>query len=399
MPGLEVTGVVASIISAFGSGLDIFKRMRARQKAKKRNRKEPKLSAKELRLQDSLNRGPQQIRAEYNRSITKLGHRFEIGDSIAHSSLAHTLLVLNTGLINIINYALSNDTKAREMSQVSLLNLSEVAAADTLNALHQLNTRLSSSSRLALASSSQVGKPTKKTSNESSKRRIAGKAAAQVNSSRKGAKQRPGPDPRARSGWVRSTSGSSVVSAASSKAPSTKQKRNASSVSLPRDTRPQVAQVEAADPPLPQQRHVCTCRMTPPTSSLSAAHEPRPQATPHRETQNDLDLFLASQDVFDTNFAPPRPPKIPNERVASGRKPRPPSVATFMTTSTKIGEIPEHKWPGGGRQDHLRPLPYAIPPPPELEPAKRKGRGFRFWRKSHNKSVELDGPSMQPVMG
>jgi hypothetical protein len=52
-------------------------------------------------------------------------------------------------------------------------------------------------------------------------------------------------------------------------------------------------------------------------------------------------------------------------------------VATFLTASTKIGEIPEYRLPWDDR-----PLPYVIPPPLEPEPVKRKTRGFKSWWKS-----------------
>jgi hypothetical protein len=82
-------------------------------------------------------------------------------------------------------------------------------------------------------------------------------------------------------------------------------------------------------------------------------------------------------------------------------RPRPPSVATFLTASTKIGEIPEHRWlphhndtnpdssrlplPWDNQQRLLqkKPLPYIIPPRLEDDLApKRKGRGFKFWKRS-----------------
>src|SRR5947207_14599502 len=135
MSGLEVTAVVSSIIAAFGSGMDLFKKMRAKAKAKKQDKHGAKLTPDDLRLRQSLRCGPQQIRAEYDKNVARLGHRFQIGDPIAHSSLAQTLVGLNTGLVKILKHALSEDSKAREMSKKSLLGLSELATADTINAL------------------------------------------------------------------------------------------------------------------------------------------------------------------------------------------------------------------------------------------------------------------------
>jgi hypothetical protein len=64
-----------------------------------------------------------------------------------------------------------------------------------------------------------------------------------------------------------------------------------------------------------------------------------------------------------------------------------------MTASTKIGEIPEHRWPAQASGEQ-RPLPYTIPPPLNVEDIsrKKKGRGFRFWKKAEPE------PSLQAVV-
>ena len=77
MSGVEVAGMVASIIAAFGSGMNVLKRLRAKQKARKHDKQGAKLTQDELRVQQSLLRGPQQIQAEYDRNISTLGHPFE----------------------------------------------------------------------------------------------------------------------------------------------------------------------------------------------------------------------------------------------------------------------------------------------------------------------------------
>jgi hypothetical protein len=52
---------------------------------------------------------------------------------------------------------------------------------------------------------------------------------------------------------------------------------------------------------------------------------------------------------------------------------------TFMTASTKIGEIPESRF-HSNEQVQSAPLPYTIPPPLEsIEPRKKKG--FKFWKR------------------
>ena len=386
MSGVEVAAIVSSIIAAFGSGMNVLKRMRAKQKARKQDKLGAKLTQEELRVQQSLLRGPQQIRAEYDRNMVKLGHRFEIGDTIAHNSLAHTLIVLNTGLVNILNHALSGDSKAKEMSKRSLFGLSELAAADTINALGQLNKRLASASSIAVQSQPQPRMPHRR-KRKAPKQKDQALVASRLSPAATKEKKRPEPDPLARGGWVRSKSGTSVVSSGSSTPRLAKQSSNQSSFSLVKDS--SLSQLEpTASNPHPAQSnppYTCGAHASPRRHDVeNHEHDSHPAVTPQLQ---EADMFLTSPDVFDTNFVPPRPPKIPIERPVSTRKPRPPSVATFLTASTKVGEIPEHRWLDRPTLPwENRPLPYVIPPPLEPEPIKRKARGFKSWWKSHGRA-------------
>lgn len=106
-------------------------------------------------------------------------------------------------------------------------------------------------------------------------------------------------------------------------------------------------------------------------------------------------MLLVPADFFQSNTPfppdeqnpPPRPPKVPlnDHQNGHGMRVRPTSVATFMTASTKVGEIPEHRWINkpAAHAEKERPLPYVIPPPlrPDLMEPKKKGRGFKFWRR------------------
>lgn len=385
MSGVEVAAIVASILAAFGSGMDMFKRMRAKQKARKQGRQGGKLTQEELRLQQSLSCGPQQIRAEYNKNVIKLGHRFKVGDTTAQNSLAHTLLVLNTGLVKIVHHALSEDSKAREMSKRSLLGLSELAAADTLNTLGQLNKRLTCGPGFALQTQPQPRKPHKR-NKKSVQEKDQTLSASRTSSAQPKAKKRPGPDPLARGAWVRSRSGASAVSSGSSTPRPSRQASNHSSFSLTIDQSLGQAETTGLDTHLAQSCLPCTCGARIPAPryepgvNIHHSHGHAPQQIQQPE------LLIVSPEVFNTDYVPPRPPKVPIERPAFGRRPRPPSVATFLTASTKIGEIPEHKWLDQPALSGCnRPLPYVIPPPLEPEPTKKKARGFKSWWKSHGK--------------
>jgi hypothetical protein len=61
---------------------------------------------------------------------------------------------------------------------------------------------------------------------------------------------------------------------------------------------------------------------------------------------------------------------------------RPPSTITFITASTKIGEIPETKWPD--RTHRLaaeEPSEIYTSPPPVEAAEPQKKRGLRFWKR------------------
>ena len=364
---MEVAHVVASIISAFGNGKDLFRRMSG--KKLKRKGREPTYSEQELWLRDSLDRRPREIRDSYSKSVARLGHKFEIGDSTAHTSLAHTLFMLNSGLINLINQALSTDLKKKDLSRRSLLNLSELAAAETLNALSQLSLRLHSRSQLHLRAPKKDSRDVKASDSNPNRK--------QEESS---LKKRPAPAPLlVRGGWVRPKSGS-VVSSSSEKSRSGGAKHVRSQ----------------SEPVVPRLSKVLVPEARPTT--LPTIHARYLSSDDDRRAERQPSMLLVPSDYFGPMHKeaqsyqepPPRPPKIPlHSRPDPNYRPRPPSQGTCMTTSTKIGEIPEPR-PSRppatlSRQVHdprlvqyLTTLPDGLP---EEEPKKR-GRGFKFWKRS-----------------
>jgi len=413
---VEVSSVVNSILSAFNTGLDIFKRMRRKSKSKRRAKDPP--TQEELQLQESLQHRPQEIKSSYDRGVAKLGQRFEIGDAIAHTSLAKTLLALNAGLISILNNALYKDPKKRSMSQQSLLSLSEIAAADAMQALNQLDLRLTLS-QLAPKPEPAMRHSKKTAAQEPvEKAKLTKRVEARGSNNPFKLARRPAPSPlRVRGGWVRSKSTSSESSAASTSKTSVARpadhKRSKSSPQLLNMSQESKTQLGPSLPPRTQ---------TPPepTANVSASSEPTHQHQQRRRVtpsnprpQREQSMPFVSPDFFAAQptdgpnqhqsaqpqtSPPPIPPKIPlhsrptttnNNQQPSGTitRARPASVATFMTASTKIGEIPEHLWPDRPalQNGQNRPLPYVIPPPltPGFNEEKRKakGRGFRFWKR------------------
>lgn len=83
----EITSCVASIIRAFTQSFDIFRRLRERRRRRRKSKKsrgkdgkEDGASAAELRLSQSLRRGPQHIGGVYEKGIKEKGREFEKGD-------------------------------------------------------------------------------------------------------------------------------------------------------------------------------------------------------------------------------------------------------------------------------------------------------------------------------
>jgi hypothetical protein len=97
--------------------------------------------------------------------------------------------------------------------------------------------------------------------------------------------------------------------------------------------------------------------------------------------------FFDQPQMFNVEQPPPRPPKIPLDpqppTLQRRKEVRPISTMTFMTASTKIGEIPESRL-----QRQILPAEdlgsrraaYTVPSPLEDEHPRRK-KGFKFWKR------------------
>ena len=394
MGGIDVATVVGSIISAFGSGLDIFHRLGG--KKRKSNARLPRPGEEEEWLRHSLTNRPLEIRAEFDQNVAKLGHRYEVGDSAAHSSLAHTLVILNTGLVNIINHALSRDAKTTSASRKALFSLSETAAMDTMTALGQLH------SRLSLASQPRLPIEAKKENRKlDEKHRHHSKSSGSPEAKKP---QRPPPQPLlVRGGWVRPKSGSSVVSVVSGA--EARKARQRMSEKDEKDGRPQKHQRSKSDSAVlkhiasqPDQSLAqrgggmfeasgCTCGGS---QHEEPKHSTRRKSSEHPRPQRQPSMYIVPADFFDTpqetiEVPPPRPPKIPlHSRPNPRTKARPTSTMTFVTTSTKVGEIPESRWPDrvlSAEEMEATRMPYTIPPALEESEPKKKTKGFKFWKR------------------
>ena len=248
-----------------------------------------------------------------------------------------------------------------------MLDLSEAAATSTIGTLSQLNARLAS--QVALSSRSL---PAPETREQDEKRHKSSE------------KSRTGPTPVIRGAWVR-TKSSAVVSATSSK-PARNKKTHGRSRSEPSLSASSKKQTSKPRTKTPSPRRA--------DNGDTSKHRRRRH---HSPVQREPSMLLVSSEMFlplqeataNTQTPPPRPPKIPlHGRPNPSRRPRPPSAATVMTASTKIGEIPESRAvytspPNLEQQIHDNRLVEYISEQRTAaeEKPKKIRRGFKFWKK------------------
>jgi len=322
MASTEVSSVVGNIIEAFQNSLTVFKKGRRR----KHKRRSPDTAIDEDKLvQDSLSERPREIRRSYDHYVAKHGRRFEVGDSSSQTCLAQILLVLNTGLIKLLNYALSHDSKSRVQSRTNIFTLSESAAMETLGALSELSTRLSSTSRIdmrlprggneniissrhrrhaksPLLESPEVGKLEQYTSSGFS-------------SSSQQLKKPPMSPQLPHGGWIRSKSDPSVVTVVTPSKPTAKRsdrKKSGSSrgqMSAATESSLDLLTTSDVSPPPVYSRHATR---TPPTPKPKPEHlQMNVQRTPpilepihERQLQHQPSMYIVPSDFINTLLNP-----------------------------------------------------------------------------------------------
>ncbi|TID14068.1 hypothetical protein E6O75_ATG07300 [Venturia nashicola] len=140
---------VSSLIITFTRSLDYFKNLREERKKKKTlkvNKKKEALRGDELRLSMSLRQGPVEIQREYERNYRANGDQYAVGDAIASASLAQAIRRLNAGLLSIISSFLGcGQKKKTQLDYKYLTSVSELSRHEALDALSQLNARMSRS--------------------------------------------------------------------------------------------------------------------------------------------------------------------------------------------------------------------------------------------------------------
>ncbi|KAH7036374.1 hypothetical protein B0J12DRAFT_607254 [Macrophomina phaseolina] len=355
---------VLAIVAAFTNGLDVFKRLRERRRrrksAKKPHRATPahvEPSGDELQLSNSLRQSPVDIQRHYESNYAAVGERFAQGDAIAHASLTEVLLKLNSGLVAIIGAFLNHGKNDRHPDYKSLTNLSDASRAEAIDALGQLYQRLSQShivlDRIRPKCPS-CGSHHHQDCASSQPRQRGGNSSA---------KRLPGAKPKHRRSQTelvmvvrRPRNGSKHRSSSrsnSSTALSTKSQRSSTNTSAASSaSTPVTSPLPSPDPPRP---------------ALPRSHSQQPPAPPAKP--HHLQHHPAKQQ-------PPQPPRhISKEQPTPSRTPvhhympdpsasamnlnnhpayrnnndlaamqNPPSLYSFSSDSTKLGEIPMRKW-------------------------------------------------------
>lgn len=311
----------------------------------------------------------------------------------AQLSLSEILLVLNTGLIKVICAATSDNLQDRQLSRRLLLELSEATGKDAVKALRQLRERLSGHDNTTIpltikpADASAQGQVNQRATNSDGTRNSACRKKP-VGAPRRTQRPKPCRSATVRIAWVRPLKGK--VSASQAKVANSR-----SNHSFPNsETKGTVPEIISQPKPSAKRTN----------SAISAVSELR--RMPYEETGKESAHSQASMMTLDQTTSkrglvqkevhegqrsarsPPVPPKIPlNSQCESPPVPpkdpivkisrRPVSTYSFMSDSTKVGEIPEHKLP-------------AWAPPPEdpyaglvsAQQLKRQKRhSLMFWRK------------------
>lgn len=433
MAETEVSSIIGDILDAFQNALNVFKS--TARKHKRRHSEPSRVDEDKLTL-DSLSQRPQEIKRTFESLVTTHGSCCEVGDSTAQTNLAQILLVFNTGLIKLLNHVLSEDRKSRSHARSGIYNLSETTAMDTLIALSELDLRLTSISNLNAKLSAQ------KKANESLESR---KPCSRSSScGQPMAVRRPPPTPRLRNGgWVRSKSDPSsisvVVASKTKKADQRKGPTSQSPDSSHTTSTVNTSSCKAKEHKSPPPRYSQLAPRSPPQLKPKPMHLQSYPAnmltTVPENTEKQVvrhpSMYIVPSDFFDAFPvarplryepqyvevplpSPPVPPKVPvhsqprstittnpSDSIEQappvqkvyppqrtlpvsheGKRVRPPSMMTFMTASTKLGEIPDHHLPDRVlTEEELEriPMPYVVPD--MLDPPRRKNRGFKFWKK------------------
>jgi len=298
------------------------------QRRKKEQTFDPSSKKAETHLSKSLKKNRLEVENAYGEDLVRYGPSFADGDAEAHSSLSRILFRLNA-VIKRFTTGKHTTTDCQ-----SLLSLSNASRIEAIHTFEQLSQRLSRSS-LALVPLSPAMKERgqrhrrKKSSSSSAVKHTRSKSAPELSATPQG--------------WVRPKAGRKQSS------DSTKSSKS-SGTSSPKQI---ASKPRANQPPAPSSR-----RSPAPRQIANIPHEENSPRTPPPQY---------------TTF-----PVEPVRRRTQDRK----SFMSFASDSTKIGEIPEHKWARrADMQEGNYPMTTYYPVEPYQEPEKQRSRLMKLFRR------------------
>ncbi|KAF1810582.1 hypothetical protein P152DRAFT_89667 [Eremomyces bilateralis CBS 781.70] len=369
---------VLSIIAAFTNGLDILKRVRLRRRRKKSKateKRDNELGGEELKLQKSLQEGPVHVYEAYDRNRRRSGLRYAQGDEIAHTSLMHTLLKLNTGLVGIISSFLGSGRKDAKLDYRSLTKLSDESRAETIDALGKLYHRISRSDLTLLQPQPFCGRCRRRVHHGPCQSHGDAKSA-ESNPSRRGddaAEKRMRQTSRQKDDQasVQRVQHGSAESRLVMVRPRGRRTRSSSTSSSGMKSGETTAVASPTSLPT----------MTPTTPSPKPVRGHRP---PPVHAHSYPTAFPAASPGRTTQHGRVAP--VPTRR----QDKLTPSYYSFASNSTKLGEIPMRNWTVPFDEAEARRLneaamdmPYPWHSPPVEQKERPKGR-FRFWKKGED---------------
>ncbi|RDL40377.1 uncharacterized protein BP5553_00356 [Venustampulla echinocandica] len=304
--------------------LDAFARGISIIKAQSSRREKDRSStrkAAETRLSKSLKKNRTDVKNTYSRDLNRFGPGFAAGDTESRSALSKILTRLTTGFLSIIERFSTG--KSTPSDYQALLDLSDTTRSETINTFDRLSKRLSASS-LVPAGTSKASTSRPRTRHHNGVERSAVKHSGHG---------------RARSAPNLSTTPLGPATAAGWIRPRHTKKRTSSSSksdSLPSSPNPKRPVRALPAPPLPQQ-----------------AAKP----THHSQT----------------------PRRVPLQK--QNRQ----SIMSFASDSTKLGEIPEHKWTTRPAVFESGDIGFPVTPYYPIkqwqEPVKQRSRFMRLFKR------------------
>ncbi|KAM0716010.1 hypothetical protein Q7P37_008524 [Cladosporium fusiforme] len=358
MAQTNVSNGVLTIIASFSNGLDVLKKLRRADKRKptsttttaKWSRSRNQSDEDALRLSRSLRRGADDLGREYQaRSMRCDGERYAIGDATAQNSLAEILIKLNTGLVNIITSFLSHDPKKQNRHSIdvdyrSLIDLSEHSREQSISVLRALYQRVMlamNPSRRPNASGLHLQDPDSRNGKKTrSKKKRGGGGGGGTHASSKHTKIRH--PTLARVVIENSSIPSQIALVRPSENSSKKQTPSRSPSHAP--TTPQTESRATSPPPPPYFPSDPLPKQQQQQQQQTSISQENPATRPPRHHPSSTSLL--SKLPPQTNPSPnPKPKHKPSTLLSP--QPRPTtlySLSSARTGSTKLGEIPMHKW-------------------------------------------------------